>query len=127
MVNTRFTEQQNANVVMICQIAKSFAQKIVMKKLKRWRKQMNSAERKRFSRVKGNWIDILLKGLHGPITLDTQDGVRREGRLSGFSMRTMRFNNVSIDVPTEIELNGDINDRVPLDRIIELSVGLEDE
>lgn len=73
-------------------------------------------------RSMGAWIDEL-DGLVGQyIRLETTDGIRREGRLSGLEGRKLRINGVDEKILTEIELNGDPQDRVPIDRIETLDV-----
>lgn len=71
----------------------------------------------------GNWVDKLLDSLDCYATLETSDGIERSGRISGFEMRIMKFNKKPIEVPIQIELNGDPNDKIPLDRIVSLEVG----
>jgi hypothetical protein len=70
----------------------------------------------------GAWIDELMCGKKKFIVLDTRDGIRREGRITGFTTREMEFNGVTVSFPTEIELNGDVNDRVTIDRIEKMEI-----
>lgn len=69
------------------------------------------------------WIDTLTEGVGEHFWLETTDGVIREGRISGFSVRTLLVNNVEVDFPTEIEVNGDSMDKIPLDRVKAIRVG----
>jgi hypothetical protein len=71
----------------------------------------------------GDWIVRLLTSVDSYANLVTTDGIERGGRITGFQLRSFIFNGKKIDVPTEIELNGDPNDRIPLDRIAQLDVG----
>lgn len=63
------------------------------------------------------WIDTITNSIGKNVYLETTDGIRRSGRISGLTCRTMKFNGDKADLPTEIELNGDPNDRIPLDRV----------
>jgi hypothetical protein len=72
--------------------------------------------------VNNKWIDKLLASVNHYINLSTTDGIDRDGRISGFVMRSFVFNGQKIDVPTEIELNGDPNDKISLDRIASMDV-----
>ena len=71
----------------------------------------------------GEWIAKLLTSVGSYANLMTTDGIERGGRITGFALRSFVFNGKRIDVPIEIELNGDPNDRIPLDRISQLDVG----
>jgi hypothetical protein len=65
----------------------------------------------------GSWIDSLDNHLGQYLQLETSDGIRREGRLSGLSTKTIRLNGVEEKMLTDLELNGDPQDRVAIDRI----------
>lgn len=70
-----------------------------------------------------NWMmDRVLESVGKYINLETSDGVRREGKLSGVSMSSMTFNGAQVDIPTELELNGDPSDIVELARIRILNI-----
>jgi hypothetical protein len=71
----------------------------------------------------GKWIEELINSVGEYIRLETSDGIQREGRISGFAMRHILFNEVDVDIPIEIELNGDPNDKVPLERINKINIG----
>ena len=68
------------------------------------------------------WMDHLVDSVDKFFNLETSDGVTREGRISGFSFRELEYNEEVVSIPTEIEVNGDANDRIPVDRIINLKV-----
>ena len=70
----------------------------------------------------GNWISRLIESVDKNMNLETVDGVSRGGRISGITFRKFTFNEREQQVPEEIELNGDPNDRVPLDRILWINV-----
>jgi hypothetical protein len=53
----------------------------------------------------------------------TTEGVERCGRISGFELRSFKFNGELVDIPSEIELNGDPYDRVPMDRLESIKIG----
>jgi hypothetical protein len=65
----------------------------------------------------GNWLNELADTVGRYISLETLDGMRREGRLSSINMRSIKWNGRSVDVLVELELNGDVYDVVPLNRI----------
>ncbi len=71
----------------------------------------------------GTWIDELVGSIEKNMNLETVAGVQRGGRISGFTYRSMTLNGNEVRVPVEIELNGDPNDRVPLDRIQKITIG----
>lgn len=63
--------------------------------------------------VGNNWARLL--GAVGRfITLETNHGAVRQGRLSGWTCRTLKINGVDVELPIELELNGDPYDRVSL-------------
>lgn len=70
----------------------------------------------------GQWIDELVGSVGEFTDLETTDGVRREGRISGFQMKKMVFNGIDVDIPIEVELNGDPNDRIPISRIGKINI-----
>ncbi len=72
---------------------------------------------KKTKRVSGEWIDQMVAATGQYIRLETSDGIRREGRLSGLRTRELKWEGEAVLIPTEVELNGDPNDCVPLDRI----------
>lgn len=65
----------------------------------------------------GNWLNELADTVGRYISLETLDGMRREGRLSGINMRSIKWNGRPVDILVELELNGDVYDVVPLNRI----------
>lgn len=70
----------------------------------------------------GNNIARLLSALGGWINLETNHGARREGRLSGWTCRTIKLNGVDVSLPVALELNGDPADIVNLVDIRVLNV-----
>lgn len=69
------------------------------------------------------WIDTLTEGVGEHFWLETTDGVEREGRISGFGVRTVEVNGQEVDLPVEIEVNSDAMDKIPLDRVKKIRVG----
>jgi len=72
--------------------------------------------------ISGSWIDDMVESVGKHISLETKDGVVREGRMTGLSSMTLVWNNENVEILTEVELNGDPYDRVPLDRIKEITL-----
>ncbi len=70
----------------------------------------------------GNWINELEKSLGKNISFETRDGVIREGKLTGFTTRKVIFNESTVYVLTEVELNKDAMDRTPFDRIDKMEI-----
>ncbi len=56
------------------------------------------------------------------VRLETAQGVDRSGKLSGLRTRPIKFNGETVDIPIELELNGDPTDTVPLHLISKLSI-----
>ncbi len=73
-------------------------------------------------KARKHWMDELVDSIDRQIDLETTDGVRRTGKITGFEFRCLEANGTKIDIPLDIELNGDPNDRVPIDRIGTLSI-----
>ena len=71
----------------------------------------------------GEWIDKLMSSIGSFVVMRTSEGVERCGRISGFKMRNFEFNGKLVDIPSEIELNGDPYDRVPIDRLESIKIG----
>lgn len=55
------------------------------------------------------------------VSLETKEGITREGRLSGLRMTKIKFNGEEVDVIDELELNGDPYDTIKLDRVASLN------
>jgi len=70
-----------------------------------------------------DWMDSLLGSVDKYVNLITHDGVERGGRASSFKLYSVVINGRKCDMVTEIELNGDPNDTVPLSRIAKLDIG----
>lgn len=67
-------------------------------------------------------IDRLLGASGRFVDLETMEGLHREGKLTGWTMRQFKINGQDVDWPEELELNGDPNDRIPLDRIASINI-----
>jgi len=65
----------------------------------------------------GEWINKMVDSVGQHMHLETTDGVRREGKISGFTFRQFLLNGEKVKIPIEIEVNGDPSDRVSLERI----------
>lgn len=70
----------------------------------------------------GNNIARLLGATGGWVHLETNHGAIREGRLSGWTCRTLKLNGVDVQLPYALELNGDPQDIVNLVDISKLDV-----
>lgn len=73
-------------------------------------------------RATGNNIARLLSATGGWIHLETHHGSVREGRLSGWTCRSLKLNGVDVQLPVSLELNGDPHDTVNLFDIKVLNV-----
>lgn len=65
----------------------------------------------------GWWVDALYQLAGELVNLETLDGVTRGGRLTGIRSQEYRFNGRVFLFPRQLELNGDPNDLVPIDRL----------
>ncbi len=72
--------------------------------------------------IRGAWIDELVESTGQYVRLETRDGVRREGRLSGLGSRTILWNGKSVEILEDVELNGDCFDKIALNRIATFEV-----
>lgn len=70
----------------------------------------------------GKTVDQLIRSTNKSVILETTDGVRREGRLSGWTTMAIQLNGDEVHIPLALELNGDPNDAVALDRIRKIQV-----
>lgn len=71
---------------------------------------------------KGKWIDDIHAATGKFFVLQTRDGVDREGRITAIRCRSFKFNGEEVEIPTELELNGDQSDTIPLERIANIEV-----
>jgi len=62
----------------------------------------------------GAWIDALYIAVGKNVHLETSDGVIREGRMTGLRTKDINFNGKPQSIITEVELNGDPTDTIPL-------------
>lgn len=67
--------------------------------------------------VSGAWIDELVGGLGQYFKVETLDGVVRDGRFTSIRSRELQLDGRTVALPTEVEINGDPMDTVPIDRI----------
>jgi hypothetical protein len=70
----------------------------------------------------GKWIDDVFNSVGQYIHLETSDGVRREGKITGLRTRHITFNRRRVELVDEIELNGDPTDCVQMSAISSLSI-----
>lgn len=70
-----------------------------------------------------DWLNELGDATGEFIRMETSDGVIREGKVTGLRTREIQVNGEQELIPTEVELNGDPNDTVPLDRLIRIDIG----
>lgn len=70
----------------------------------------------------GKFFDQLENSIGKFIELETNVGILRSGRLTGFSHDRKKFGNSTVDVITELELNGDPTDRIDLKEIIRVEI-----
>lgn len=68
------------------------------------------------------WMIELIQSIDKYAYMETLDGIHREGRITGFTCRTFRYNGNDVDVPIEIEINGDPMDRIPIDRLAKINL-----
>jgi hypothetical protein len=73
-------------------------------------------------RETSNAIARLLSSVGRNVNLETHDGSAREGKITSFTFRPIVLNGVSADLPTKIELNGDIMDTIPISSISKLDI-----
>ena len=67
--------------------------------------------------MNGKWIKELADKTGQMITLETTDGVTREGRLSALRGRSIKLDGKDVEIIIGLELNGDPYDDIPFDRI----------
>lgn len=70
----------------------------------------------------GRFFDQLESSIGKFIEIETSIGVLRTGRLTGFSHDRIKFNRGSVDIITELELNGDPSDRIEMKEIIRMEI-----
>jgi hypothetical protein len=54
--------------------------------------------------------------------LSTKDGTYREGKISAVKMTSLEVADHLVELPQAVELNGDLEDLVPFDRLTSLKV-----
>ena len=70
----------------------------------------------------GKWIEQVSNSVGKNFALETTDGVTRQGKITGLTFKSFHLNGATVDMPVELEVNGDPNDRVPLDRLLTLKI-----
>lgn len=70
----------------------------------------------------GKWIDDIINAVGKYVTMETTDGVRREGKLSGYRSRNVVLNGKIQEVVTDLELNSDPADTVPFASLDSLTI-----
>jgi hypothetical protein len=70
----------------------------------------------------GRMFDIISRSVGDNIELETYDGLVRQGKMTGLTTRQIVFNDEKVEIPTELELNGDPLDRIPLTVIKKLDL-----
>ena len=70
----------------------------------------------------GNWVDSLYNSIGRYLNLETTDGVKREGKLTSMTFNQFVLNEEKVNIPDEIEINGDPTDKIPISRIAKMSI-----
>lgn len=70
----------------------------------------------------GSWIDSLYDNVGCYLDLETTDGVKREGKLTSMTFRQFVLNKQKVNIPDEIEINGDPTDKIPISRIMNMNI-----
>jgi hypothetical protein len=70
----------------------------------------------------GFWIDVLVQSVGKYIKLESNDGIRREGRLSSLENEIIIFNGEEVELIKELQLNNDPFDSVPFERVKEFEI-----
>jgi hypothetical protein len=70
----------------------------------------------------GAWIEQMLKSVNKFMRLETTDGARRSGKITGFTYKVIILNEQRVKWPIELEINGDPSDRVSLDTVKTLTI-----
>lgn len=69
-----------------------------------------------------DWLNEVHGAVGSYVYLETVDGIRREGRLSGLRLKSVIFNGEERGVIHELELNGDPTDCVEFYRVASMEV-----
>jgi len=56
------------------------------------------------------------------IELETTSGTKRKGKITGFTHTRVFFNNERVDIITNLELNNDPGDKIPISEILKYFV-----
>jgi hypothetical protein len=73
--------------------------------------------------MKSKWMEDIFANVGQFVRLETIDGVNREGRMSGLRLRQLELNGKTVEIITELELNGDPTDCVEIYRVAKLDFG----
>lgn len=66
---------------------------------------------------KGAWIDEVYNNVGNYVNVETYDGITRGGRMTAIRTKTVEFNGHPMELPTEVELNGDPTDTIEINRL----------
>lgn len=72
--------------------------------------------------IKFKWFENLVKSVGRDVIIETLDGITRKGVLSKVKTREFLYNGVTVSEPVELNLNGDVNDIVTVNRIESIKV-----
>ena len=78
--------------------------------------------KKRKKKRPGAWIDDIMASVGHFVSLETRDGISREGTISGMRTLQVEFNGSMRELPVSLELNGDNYDTIDLITIQRLTV-----
>lgn len=78
--------------------------------------------RPKAARPRGAWIDELVDATGRMIRVETLDGVRRIGRLTGLQCRQIQYQDGKEEIPVELEINGDPHDRITIANVRSLNI-----
>lgn len=67
-------------------------------------------------------MDLLYSSVNRSVSVETVDGMFRVGRMTSISYSTFEMNGKKCSIPNEIELNGDVTDTVPIERIRKITL-----
>lgn len=73
-------------------------------------------------RPKFKW-DVDLEPIIGRcVALETTDGIMREGRVTKIIERKFMLDEVEVNIPTAVELNGDPTDHIEMTRLVKFEL-----
>jgi len=68
------------------------------------------------------WLNDIANGVGKYVNVETSDGVLRGGKLTAIHMKEIKYNGRKQNVITDIELNGDPSDTIPLMTLISIEL-----